>query len=67
MGDMLGLGVGMAAMGAVVPQMGEMMKGFSLGGNAASNSPASDGQSEQTIKCPQCGNILPPNAKFCFE
>ena len=30
-GDMLGLGVGMAAMGAIAPQMSEMMKGFQTG------------------------------------
>ena len=67
MGDMLGLGVGMAAMGAIAPQMGEMMKGFGPGGNTTANSSASGNQPEQATKCPQCGNILPPNAKFCFE
>ena len=52
-GDMLGLGVGMAAMGAV----GEMMKG--LNPNAPTAAP--------TSKCPQCGSALPANAKFCLE
>lgn len=63
MGDMLGMGVGMAAMGAMAPQVGEMMKGFSPKG-------ASDiigGQQNKTIKCPKCGNELPENAKFCME
>lgn len=67
MGDMLGLGVGMAAMGAMAPQVGEMMKGLNVGG-AASNNEAVGGQAAtQDIKCPNCGNILPPNAKFCLE
>ncbi len=56
-GDMLGLGVGMAAMGAVAPQVGEMMKG--LNPNAPTAAP--------TLKCPQCGSALPANAKFCLE
>ena len=63
-GDMLGLGVGMAAMGAMAPQVSEMMKGFQVGGNA--NQSAEQGAA-QTIKCPQCGKELPANAKFCLE
>lgn len=62
MGDMLGLGVGMAAMGAMAPQVGEMMKGFNIGGTVAGNT-----QETQTMKCPNCGNVLPVNAKFCLE
>lgn len=61
-GDMLGLGVGMAAMGAIAPQMGEMMKGMNVG---ASNS-ATD-NSSSTITCPDCGKQIPSNAKFCLE
>ena len=60
MGDMLGLGVGMAAVGAMAPQVGEMMKGMNIGGaNSTGNA--------ETIKCPKCGNSLPANAKFCLE
>lgn len=61
MGDMLGLGVGMAAMGAMAPQVGEMMKGFNVAGNdqASTEAPKST--------CPKCGNIVPANAKFCLE
>lgn len=62
MGDMLGLGVGMAAMGAMAPQVGEMMKGFNMGGMVTGQSPVT-----KTIKCPKCGNELPENAKFCLE
>lgn len=64
MGDMLGLGVGMAAMGAMAPQVGEMMKGFNFGGAPAANT---GGAPAGTIKCPKCGNELPEGAKFCLE
>lgn len=67
MGDMLGLGVGMAAMGAMAPQMGEMMKGFNIGNFGAAQSPTVESQPAQTTKCPKCGNSLPANAKFCLE
>lgn len=67
MGDMLGLGVGMAAMGAMAPQVGEIMKGFNFG-TMGSTSDANDGALQsQTTKCPKCGNSLPVNAKFCLE
>ena len=56
-GDMIGLGVGMAAAGAVAPQMSEMFKGFS----PAADAPASD------AKCGKCGASLPAGAKFCLE
>lgn len=59
-GDMMGLGVGMAAASAIAPQVGEMMQGMHVGGNSNSSSSAS-------IKCPKCGNALPANAKFCLE
>ena len=67
MGDMLGLGVGMAAMGAIAPQMGEMMKGFNIGNFGAAQNPTVESQPAQTTKCPKCGNSLPENAKFCLE
>ena len=54
-GDMIGLGVGMAAAGAIAPQMGEMFKGFSPEAAAP------------TAKCAKCGADLPANAKFCLE
>lgn len=59
-GDMMGLGVGMAAASAIAPQVGEMMQGMHVGGNSSSSNGA-------TIKCPKCGNSLPANAKFCLE
>ena len=67
MGDMLGLGVGMAAMGAMAPQMGEMMKGFNIGNFGAAQNPTVESQPAQTTKCPKCENSLPENAKFCLE
>lgn len=67
MGDMLGLGVGMAAMGAMAPQVGEMMKGFNIGGAMGEAQGQSQSKFEVTTKCPNCGNELPANAKFCME
>jgi len=66
-GDMLGIGVGMAAMGAMAPQVGEMMKGFNISGANADSESTNERASSQNAKCPKCGNILPPNAKFCME
>lgn len=66
MGDMLQFGVGMAAMQAMAPQVGEMMKGVgntNLTSETAPGAPSSVGD----IKCPNCGNSLPSNAKFCLE
>ncbi|MCI8718326.1 MAG: SPFH domain-containing protein [Lachnospiraceae bacterium] len=66
MGDMLGFGVGMAAMGVMAPQVGEMMKGFHVG--SMSDKDADDSNfSAKKIKCPNCENELPENAKFCLE
>lgn len=67
MGDMLGLGVGMAAMGAMAPQVGEMMKGFNFGAMGSASDANNGAQQAQTTKCPNCGNSLPANAKFCLE
>ena len=57
-GDMIGLGVGVAAAGAVAPQLGEMFKGFSAPGAKMEAVGA---------KCAKCGAVLPANAKFCLE
>ena len=63
MGDMLGLGVGMAAMNAMTPQVGEMMKNFTAPGN----NNLFNNEKKITAKCPRCNADLPENAKFCFE
>ena len=55
-GEMIGLGVGMAAAGAVAPQIGDMFKGI-----------AANEQKTDTAKCAKCGAPLPANAKFCLE
>lgn len=57
-GDMIGLGVGMAAAGAVAPQMGEMFKGFGF---------EQPQQAAKTITCPNCNSAVPENSKFCLE
>lgn len=66
MGDMLGFGVGMAAMGVMAPQVGEMMKGFHVG-NMSDKDADDSSFSTRKIKCPNCGNELPDNVKFCLE
>ena len=63
-GDMLGLSVGMAAAGAVAPQLGEMFKGMNP---AATQAPATQASAAPEAKCVKCGAPLPANAKFCFE
>ena len=60
-GDMIGLGVGMAAAGAVAPQLGEMFKNFQTPATA------STATTEPEAKCVKCGAPLPQNAKFCLE
>ena len=65
MGDMLGLGVGMAAMGAMAPQVGEMIKNFNPAGQSQMTTPT--GQTANTVTCPGCGAQIPEGAKFCLE
>ncbi len=62
-GDVVGLGVGLAAAGAIAPQVGEMFKGMSNTGNTQS----AEVSAVSTAKCVKCGATLPENAKFCFE
>ena len=56
-GDMIGLGVGLAAAGAVSGKFGEMFKGFE-----AEQQPAA-----KKITCPNCNSEVPENSKFCLE
>lgn len=67
MGDLLGLGVGMAAASTVAPQIGNIMKGIqfpNMGGEAA---PAAEGwdcpdcgtKNSQSRFCPNCGGRKP--------
>ncbi len=64
-GDMLGFGVGMAAMGTMAPQVGEMMKGFNWGTQNSNSEEKIEAQ--EGCQCANCGNLLPANAKFCLE
>lgn len=59
-GDMIGLGVGMAAAGSVIPQMSEMFKGFST-------MPTAETQQSAKVTCPNCNSEIPENSKFCLE
>ncbi len=61
-GDIVGLGVGFAAAGAMAPKIGEMFNGMENAGEKAV------GQiSTPSSKCTKCGASLPENAKFCLE
>ena len=64
-GDMIGLGVGMAAAGMVAPQMGEMFKGFSAGQTV--NNESVSGTQAETVVCPNCNSEVSKGAKFCHE
>lgn len=61
MSDIMGIGIGLQAAGAMGKQIGNMFEGMNPSGQneqpAASN----------LIQCPNCGNKLPANAKFCLE
>lgn len=54
-GDIIGLGVGMAAAGMVTPKVNEMFNGIS------------QKEKEEKIKCTKCGATISNNAKFCLE
>ena len=62
LGDLLGLGVGMAAASAVAPQIGNMMQGFAApvrAGGSETQTPAPEGWT-----CPACGKAG-ITTKFC--
>lgn len=57
MGDIVGLGVGLQAAGAMSGQLNGIFNGFADGAKTP----------EGNIRCGNCGNTLPANAKFCLE
>ncbi|MEE1503913.1 MAG: SPFH domain-containing protein [Acutalibacteraceae bacterium] len=59
MGDIVGLGVGLQAAGAMSGQLGGIFNGFVDGAKAP--------ETTADIRCANCGNSLPANAKFCLE
>ena len=61
MSDIVGLGVGLQAAGAMSGQIGNMFAGFTSG----QQTPAAP--AEEMTECPKCGKKLPKGAKFCFE
>ena len=67
MGEMLSMGIGMAAMGTMAPQMGEMMKGFQVGVTPVSESVQQAAPSTEWAQCPNCGIEVPQGGKFCLE
>lgn len=59
-GDIIGLGVGMAAAGVVGGQVNEMFKGFG-------SMPTTEPKQTAKIICPNCKSEVPENSKFCLE
>lgn len=59
-GDVLGIGLGIKAAGAVGNQLGGIFDSF----NQPASTPAGPAA---TVKCPKCGAELPENAKFCLS
>lgn len=60
MSDIMGIGIGLQAAGAMGKQIGNMFEGMN-----STSQPAE--QQAPDVKCPNCGNSLPANAKFCLE
>ena len=65
MGDLLGLGVGMAAASAVAPQIGQFFQGMQPGSVPGAPAPASD-TPKTGWDCPNCG-VRNITSKFCPE
>ncbi len=67
-GDVVGLGVGLAAAGAIAPQVGEMFRGMNNSSNTQpQNVTTATSTDSVEQKCTKCGSKLPENAKFCLE
>ena len=62
MSDIVGLGVGLQAAGAISGQLGGIFNGFAGGVQTPEATAPQD-----NIQCANCGNTLPANAKFCLE
>ena len=58
MSDIVGLGIGLQAAGAMSGQIGGMFKGFMQ---------SSENEPTATSLCPKCNKPLPQGAKFCLE
>lgn len=70
--EFVSLGIGMAAMGNIGSQMGNMFSGFGMQNPMAPIAPTApvtlaEEKKPETAKCAKCGAPLPENAKFCFE
>ncbi len=68
-GDMLGVGIGLAAAGVIGGQVGEMFKGFGIGDNQSQSQsqPQPTVQQPINIQCPACQSGVPAGSKFCLE
>ncbi len=67
-GDVLGLGVGMAAAGTLGAQVVSALKGNTFLNNVDGNNSAEQKMSFKTAKrCPVCHEDVPENSKFCLS
>jgi len=64
--DIMGLGIGMAAAGAMSGPMSEMFKGFANISATPEDNTVQPAQSA-SIVCSQCGHMISEQAKFCPE
>lgn len=63
-GDVMSLGIGMAAAGTVAPMVGNMFKGMT---SETEKAEEAEEPKEEQIICEGCGATLPANSKFCLE
>lgn len=68
MGDILGLGIGLQAAGAMGSQVNNMFSGFAQQSSSLNNpSNVSNVSFAETQSCPSCGESVPVNSKFCLN
>lgn len=66
MGDILGLGIGLQAAGAMGSQVNNVFSGFAQQ-SPTPNNLSNVGLNIETQSCPLCGESVPSNSKFCLN
>ena len=64
MSDIVGLGIGLKAAGALGGQMSGIFGDFGANQNTA---PEAESADAKKTSCPKCGAIIPSGSKFCLE
>ncbi len=67
MSDILGIGIGMAAAGQILPQMNGMLQNAYAAPAAASVPTKDELEADESLQCPNCGKSLSAGVKFCSE